>query len=324
VILIVSNAQDVTANFFQERLEAAAVGFVRLNTERLAQVPLTYSVDGAKDDRVCGTFVLDGQRVRLTDIRSVYYRRPVAPEFPATLAPGLRDWMENETRRAWGGVLAASPQVRWINDPLCVSRASYKPEQMARAKRMGLRVPDTLITSEPAQARAFCKRQNWQVVAKPIGHGEILGDSEDDDRIIYTNMVPETAAQRFDEVASCPTLFQQAIAKDVDLRVTIVDDEVIPVELHSQERAVSIIDCRRDNMSGMRYSCAELPGALTQELIRLVQSYGLHYAAIDLVRDPAGRHWFLELNPAGQWAWLEQAADVPISSALIRCLTKNG
>jgi glutathione synthase/RimK-type ligase-like ATP-grasp enzyme len=70
----------------------------------------------------------------------------------------------------------------------------------------------------------------------------------------------------------------------------------------------------------MRYSEIALPRRLADQLVALTRSYGLYFAAIDLVLDPEGNYWFLELNPAGQWAWLEQEIGVPISAALTRCL----
>jgi len=232
----------------------------------------------------------------------------------------LRPWVESELRRTWGGLLASNPNVKWVNHPLSISAASYKPEQLARAARFGLSVPETLITTEAGLAREFCEGLGWQVVVKPVGHGEIRGASEAKDRVVYTNPLDEAQSALLERVAFCPTLFQQRIIKDVDVRVTVVGETCIAVALHSQERPVSEIDCRRDNMSGMRYSLVSMPGEIQRTLVALVRSYELHFAAIDLARDRDGRFWFFELNPAGQWAWLEQAAGAPISQALIRCL----
>jgi glutathione synthase/RimK-type ligase-like ATP-grasp enzyme len=75
-------------------------------------------------------------------------------------------------------------------------------------------------------------------------------------------------------------------------------------------------------MRGMRYSLFDLPEDLAQRLIALTRSYRLHFAAIDLALDPTGRYWFLELNPAGQWAWLEEITKAPISDALIDSLSR--
>jgi glutathione synthase/RimK-type ligase-like ATP-grasp enzyme len=151
----------------------------------------------------------------------------------------------------------------------------------------------------------------------------VFGNTPEQDSLVYTNLVTAEAIEQFALVANCPTLLQRRIAKDVDLRVTVVGGECLTVALHSQEREVSVVDCRRDNMAEMRYSRANLPSSLSASLVQLTHSYGLRYAAIDLARAPDGRYWFFEINPAGQWAWLEEQVNVPISEALVRCLNKR-
>jgi glutathione synthase/RimK-type ligase-like ATP-grasp enzyme len=320
VILIITNGQDATADFFEPRLRDAGVRYLRLNTERLADLTITLSVAGHQVD---GRFGRIEAPTELREVSAVYFRRPIPPVIPDGPAAHVRTWMESEYRRAWGGLLQALPDAKWVNHPLAVSGASYKPEQLARASRLGLQVPPTIITNDPASAREFCAGHDWQVVAKPVGHGEVLAERAEEDRVVYTNRVDAEHAGEIDAVAHCPTLFQRYVAKEGDIRVTIAGEECIATFLHSQDRDVSKVDCRRENMKDMRYSLIELPRELVSRLVQLTRSYGLYYAAIDLVRDRLGTHWFLELNPAGQWAWLEQIAAAPISAALIRCLTST-
>ena len=108
-----------------------------------------------------------------------------------------------------------------------------------------------------------------------------------------------------------------------DVRATVVDADVVAVAIHSQERSISRVDCRRNNMQGMKYSLVDLPDSLARSLVRLTGSYGLHFAAIDLALDRTGRYWFLELNPAGQWAWLEQRTGLPLRRRLADLLLER-
>ena len=48
----------------------------------------------------------------------------------------------------------------------------------------------------------------------------------------------------------------------------------------------------------------------------LVKALGLCFGAIDLVLTPDGRYVFLEINPSGQWEWIESLTGLPISEAL--------
>lgn len=48
----------------------------------------------------------------------------------------------------------------------------------------------------------------------------------------------------------------------------------------------------------------------------MTHSYGLRFAAIDLARRTDGGYTFFELNPNGQWAWVEQMTGLPLRAAL--------
>jgi glutathione synthase/RimK-type ligase-like ATP-grasp enzyme len=209
--------------------------------------------------------------------------------------------------------------LKWVNHPLAISSAIYKPEQLARAASVGLAVPETVITSNPAAAATFCRTHRWDVVAKPIGHGYVANPEESEWYLVYANPLTPDHGRHLDLVKNCPTLFQRRIHKVFDYRVTVVDEECLSVRLRSTLENPQL-DCRRSNMEGIRYETCDIPDDVRLKLIRLTQSYGLHFAAADLAEDDAGLWWFFEINPAGQWAWLEEQTGIPISQALVNCL----
>jgi glutathione synthase/RimK-type ligase-like ATP-grasp enzyme len=51
---------------------------------------------------------------------------------------------------------------------------------------------------------------------------------------------------------------------------------------------------------------------------------GLVYGAIDVRLTPEGRYVFLEVNPAGQWLFIEHATGQPISAELASRLVAGG
>ena len=59
----------------------------------------------------------------------------------------------------------------------------------------------------------------------------------------------------------------------------------------------------------------DLPPALSQRLLALMRRLGLVYGAIDLKQDEHGDYYFLEVNPAGQWQFVESRAGLPITQA---------
>jgi len=52
----------------------------------------------------------------------------------------------------------------------------------------------------------------------------------------------------------------------------------------------------------------------------LMRRLGLVYGAIDLRLTPDGRYVFLEINPAGQFLYVEQQTGQPIAAALAALL----
>ncbi|MCX4451449.1 hypothetical protein [Streptomyces sp. NBC_01789] len=49
---------------------------------------------------------------------------------------------------------------------------------------------------------------------------------------------------------------------------------------------------------------------------RLMRRLGLRYGAADSVVGPGGGWTFLEVNPCGQWDWIQGATGLPIAEAI--------
>ena len=55
-----------------------------------------------------------------------------------------------------------------------------------------------------------------------------------------------------------------------------------------------------------------------------MKDLGLCFGAIDMILTPKNEYVFLEVNPNGQWGWIEELTRVPISSAVANLLIKAG
>jgi glutathione synthase/RimK-type ligase-like ATP-grasp enzyme len=60
----------------------------------------------------------------------------------------------------------------------------------------------------------------------------------------------------------------------------------------------------------------DLPDDVADKLRAMMRRLGLVYGAIDLRLTPDGRYVFLEVNPAGQFLYVEQATGQQITTAL--------
>ena len=114
----------------------------------------------------------------------------------------------------------------------------------------------------------------------------------------------------------CPVIFQAYVPKRVELRITVVGRQVFAAEIHSQHSNHTKHDWRRYDRYQTPYFPHSLPTHLQQLCVRLVERLGLCYGAIDTVLTPDGRYVFLEINPNGQYLWIEKMTGLPISDAI--------
>jgi glutathione synthase/RimK-type ligase-like ATP-grasp enzyme len=210
----------------------------------------------------------------------------------------------------------------WINYVCSIREAENKIYQLVLAKKIGFRIPKTMITNYNDSAYQFIKTNRFNCILKPIRSGFV--DDPDNPRVIFTNKINKSKVKELKRIKYCPSIFQNNIEKEADVRVTVVGEKLFPVKIESQEYEESRIDWRRGtNIISHKY--IELPKIISRQCINLVKHLNLIFGAIDLVIDKEGNFYFLEINPNGQWAWIEKRLNLPISQeiATLLLLGKN-
>jgi glutathione synthase/RimK-type ligase-like ATP-grasp enzyme len=66
----------------------------------------------------------------------------------------------------------------------------------------------------------------------------------------------------------------------------------------------------------LAHTVETLPSDVVELCVALCRSYKLQFGAIDLARRPDGGYTFFEINPNGQWAWVEQRTGLPLRARL--------
>jgi ATP-grasp ribosomal peptide maturase len=310
-VLIVTQPFDVTADYVVDELHRRGVPVFRCDP---GGFPRSLSLAAGLGEGWTGSLHLPGRTIDLTDVGCAWYRRPTVFEFPTTLTAQERRWATAEARLGLGGILAALP--RWLNHPCEIARAEYKPLQLANARTVGLTVPDTLITNNVGEARRFADKHG-DIIYKPFSS---LGVAEQGQyRLVYANRI--TADDITDTVTATAHLFQQWIPKAFDVRLTVVDDDLFAVRIDADSQA-AMVDWRTD-YAHLRYCEIAVPDTVHDGVLNLLEILMLRFAALDFVVTPEGEWVFLEANPNGQWAWLQDATDLPIAAAIADALTKG-
>jgi biotin carboxylase len=99
--------------------------------------------------------------------------------------------------------------------------------------------------------------------------------------------------------------------------------------INSQQTARGTIDWReaqwkpRGESSDLKLEPVTLPRAVRSACRRLIRSLGLAYGAIDLIVTPQGEYVFLEVNPSGQFLWIDYEVGLPLLDAMSEMLIQG-
>lgn len=315
-VVILAAEADPTADRVASELAGRGVPVVWMDTAdfptRLSLAAGFSAAAGCWSGRLAGT-TESGRTVHidLDRIQSIYYRHPTQFRLAQGMSGPEQIFSYNEARRGFGGVLQ-SLDCRWVNHPVRAAAAEYKPVQLAAAAAAGLRVPDSIITNDPAYARAWASARPGPVIYKPLAGAWHPEDSQI--KIIYTSKIEDPEAPDSEGIELTAHLLQDWIDKAFEARSVVVGEQIFTVAIHS-DSAAGRIDWRADYDSH-RYQVIDPPEPVRKSLVTLHRRLGLWYGACDLAITPDGDWVFFEVNPAGQWSWLADACGLPIATAL--------
>jgi glutathione synthase/RimK-type ligase-like ATP-grasp enzyme len=206
--------------------------------------------------------------------------------------------------------------------PAVLRRAELKGVQLVTAAKLGFELPPTLVTTSPREFLAFYREHGGNLISKLPS--STLHKLEHATIARYTQVVSTRDVGHAESLRQCPIIFQAYVPKRLEIRVTVVGSTIFAAEIHSQYTHRTRHDWRRYDHVGTPYLPHALPDETAERCVRLVAELGLCYGAIDLVLTPDGRYVFLEINPNGQYLWIEQATGMPISDALCDLLLTSG
>ena len=310
-VLLVTHSQDHDCTPRVEgMLRDRGAPTFRLDTDRF---PTVFGLQADETDSL-GRLIGPHGAVELADIQAVWLRRVSEPELPSGLADDYRAISVAETRRILLGLLECLP-VFQLDPPPVVRRGSNKQLQLQLARRMGLRVPRTLITNDPEAVRAFARTCPDGMVGKMMNSFTIQRGGRES--AMFTSIIEEDHLAELDGLRLCPMTFQEKIEKKLELRVTSVGHRRFTAAVDSQAHETTQLDWRRGGVKLMSaWTERELPKTVDAQLDALMARLGLNYGAIDLLVTPSDEIVFLEVNPGGEYFWLEEQPGLPISAAL--------
>jgi len=315
-ILIITKSDDnESVGMVAEAVRERGGRAFRFDTDRFpSEVSLVARYGPRGTERL--TLKAGAEEVDLSEVTALWHRRlHVAGRLPREMDRQLLAASVGEARATVMGLLAALEVFR-LDPEEHIRRAGHKQLQLRLARQLGLDTPRTLITNDPAAVREFAASCPAGLITKMMSSFAVY-DAGGHERVVFTNEVTPADLADLEGLRLCPMTFQERVEKALELRVTVVGRRVFAASIDSQASALAAHDWRRDGLGLIdAWETYELPREVEGALLRLMDAFGLNYGAADFIRTPDGRHVFLEVNPSGEFFWLEHRPGLPISAAL--------
>lgn len=249
-------------------------------------------------------------RLDLTSAQSVWWRRPQLAAPSNITDPDTYHFTSNEWHEAVNGLWQLL-EAAWMNPPALDEVASRKALQLRTAARVGLRVPRTLVTSDPDQAHQFIESE---------GIGNTVFKTFSCTHAIWreTRLVRAAELETLGAVRLAPVIFQEYVPAGADLRITVVGERMYPAAINAAD--TSYPTDFRMSLGEAVTEPATLPEEVERRLRAFMDTLGLVYGAIDMRQTPDGDYVFLEVNTGGEFLFIEERTGQPITQAVAEWL----
>lgn len=139
--------------------------------------------------------------------------------------------------------------------------------------------------------------------------------------MVFTSEIKNDHLQDIGGLRYCPMTFQQKLEKKLELRVTIVGREIFAFSIDSQKNEQARIDWRKEGITLLHdWKPYVLPEMVQAKLLAFMDDYRLNYGAIDMILTPDNELYFLEVNAAGEYFWLDRLCNNAISQQIAALL----
>jgi hypothetical protein len=321
-VLIITHTQDnECVELVSKQIKEAGGEAIRFDVDRY---PLDSNLTTVYKDGKWQVLLDTGNgEMDLNDVTAVWFRRAYG------LGSGLNKVLEKEylqpslleVKRTLYGMLDGLNCFH-LDHLYTYRRLDSKEEQLRKAVRHGLKIPATCISNDPQEVKQFIEQVEGSVVTKMQSSFAIYREKEE--HVVFTNELTDDHLQDLDGLKYCPMVFQEKIEKKLELRITIVGRKIFAFSIDSQQIDNARVDWRKEGVALIdNWQPYQLPANIEKSLHAFMDDYNINYGAIDILVSPDDEYYFLEINSAGEFFWLDRLCDNAISKHLANVLLGN-
>jgi hypothetical protein len=246
--------------------------------------------------------------LKMSDIECVWLRRMDADDFNlSSLHEDDKEVAKDGLKRLATSLYGAlGERVRAsINGVESRFLAELKPSQLRAARAAGFTIPRTLIGNDPGRVEAFL-RDNDRSIFKPFEQNMWLDDGVQ--KVQRVSLVDLGLMEHAGAIERSPGIFQSYVEKAFELRLTVMGDDIYAAKLESQKVKDAEVDWKGDMLDRIPITPFDLPESEKNKVFRFMRKMNFRFGCIDVIVTPQGEYVFLEVNPQGQFLWVEQRA----------------
>ena len=258
------------------------------------------------------TLIYDGVELDLGAINAVWYRRPHI--FFKEKAKNINQTeISKESMSISSLIWGIIDDDKFLNSTNRIKYSDNKFRQLIIASKLGFITPVSLVSNNGNKIKEFASK-NKKIVCKFI-QAELTLDNKL--RNISTNSLEEKTIDKFlqNRKKFFPGIYQNFIPKKREWRVTIVGEKVFSATVYTDNQSSEDWRVYQDT-DHVKFKAETLDKKYTDKLKEMLKIFNLRFGAFDLIETPEGEIVFLELNPNGQYGWLEDELGLPISEAI--------
>jgi len=229
---------------------------------------------------------------------------------PAYMTEPVNSFIQQEIEGYLSVVLNQYRTAKWVSKRDSLMFARSKIDQLVQAQKFGLTIPDTIVTTSEEDLKDFFEQHNGQIITKPI-QTQVVWTSGD-------SLVFGTRWLTVNELGSACShtacLAQAAVDIDAEVRVVTFGRECHAFKMTPSQK---VEDLKQLELSDIHHEVFELGTILKKQIGKLMDYYDLEFSACDFILKPDGELVFLELNPNGQWLWLEYKTGFDLTDRFI-------
>lgn len=242
----------------------------------------------------------EGRKISPQDAEVLWLRRPKAlQQLNGLVFPDhQRNLINNDTNGALSGALQIQFRGTWISDPTATERASNKVTQLHVAVEAGMRVPETLISQSTTEVSEFYHRLHKRIIVKPV-----VGTPGP---LVFTQIVSEEHLLCSDSIRACPAIYQEFVPGTRHIRLNQFGDDIFAFSIDSPK-----VDWRPD--LNVPVNVWPVPTELRKKTTLFLERLNLRMGILDFKETPEGEIVFFEVNPQGQFLFLEGLTKSPLT-----------